>query len=352
MTLKTTDIHRKLKEHNVQGLSLTLIDNGGLFASENYGNNHTKSALPLDTSTIFNACSMSKLVTTILVLKLVDDGILSLDTDVNHYLKTWKVPESEFTSHTKVTLRHLLSHQSGFTDPDKSFGPLNTSHAIPTMADLLSGKTNYYSKSAKMLAEPGKKFLYSDTGFCIVEQVLEDATNQSFTKLMNTLIFEPLNMNRSFFHTSIDQIGDENYAVGHHKNGKAIPNHFSIYPYPATAGLWSTSKDLSRLAIEIMDALNNKSTLGISTKTMTELLTPQGCSKWSGLGVFLDYSEERIEISTQGWGVGYQSMMLVYPRLGKGAVIMMNTDPGVHQLKGLIGVLMKDFAEQFDWPSN
>ena len=53
--------------------------------------------------------------------------------------------------------------------------------------------------------------------------------------------------------------------------------------------------------------------------------------------MFLDGSEKEIEVSSLGWGVGFQCMMVAYPYLGKGAIIMTNTDLGVHQLKGMIG---------------
>ena len=106
-----------------------------------------------------------------------------------------------------------------------------------------------------------------------------------------------------------------------------------VYPYPAAAGLWTTSSDLALLVIDVMSALKKESKVGISANQVNEMITPQGCKEWTGLGVFLDGEE----VSSLGWGVGFQCMLVAYPRLGSGLIIMTNTDQGVHQLEGIIG---------------
>lgn len=74
------------------------------------------------------------------------------------------------------------------------------------------------------------------------------------------------------------------------------------------------------------------------------MITSQGCKEWTGLGVFLDGSQHELKISSLGWGVGFQCMMVAYPYLEKGAVIMTNTDLGVHQLKGIIGEIFNSLT--------
>jgi len=101
-----------------------------------------------------------------------------------------------------------------------------------------------------------------------------------------------------------------------------------------------------------MDSLKGNSNLRISSKIIKEMLTSQGCSEWAGLGVFLDNSDSNLEISSLGWGIGFQSIMIAYPYLGTGAVIMTNSDLGFHQTKGLIGEIIKSIALQYKWPLN
>jgi len=64
-----------------------------------------------------------------------------------------------------------------------------------------------------------------------------------------------------------------------------------------------------------------------------------------GLGVFLDGAGEQLEISSLGWGVGYQCMLVAYPHLDKGFVAMINTDTGVHQMQGLLGEIYRSFIQ-------
>lgn len=71
------------------------------------------------------------------------------------------------------------------------------------------------------------------------------------------------------------------------------------------------------------------------------MISPQGCTKWTGLGVFLEYSNEDLQIHSLGWGVGFQCMMVCNPYRGNGAVIITNSDLGVHQKDGIIGEILK-----------
>jgi len=169
---------------------------------------------------------------------------------------------------------------------------------------------------------------------------------------MDELIFEPLNMKNSTLEYVIPEVKKYNFACGHNKYGKLVDGKYPIYPYTAAAGLWSTPTDLSSLVIEIMDSLKGNSNLRISSKIIKEMLTSQGCSEWAGLGVFLDNSDSNLEISSLGWGIGFQSIMIAYPYLGTGAVIMTNSDLGFHQTKGLIGEIIKSIALQYKWPLN
>lgn len=90
-----------------------------------------------------------------------------------------------------------------------------------------------------------------------------------------------------------------------------------------------------------MKSLKGKSNLGYSKELMKEMITPQGCSPWTGLGVFLDNSNTDLEISSLGWGVGFQCVIIFYPYKETGAIIITNADTGMHQLKGLIGEIIE-----------
>ncbi|MCH1627722.1 serine hydrolase domain-containing protein [Ferdinandcohnia quinoae] len=338
------DIKARMEHYNVPGLSITLIEGGQISLTENYGLLEGGSNKDVKTNSLFNACSISKYLTGILVMKLSDQGLLDLDEDVNNRLVSWKVPVNEFTKNKRVTLRNLLSHQSGIIDPRDSFTELNPNISIPSMIELLNGKTSYCKEPIEVKYEPGSEFHYSDAGFCIIQILIEDVTKKPFSQIVNEFIFEPLKMVNSTFDVKISDTKIENYSCGHNKNGELVEGNYPIYPYPAASGLWTTSSELALLVLELMNTLKGESTIGISASKAKEMLQPQGGREWTGLGVFLNGAGKELEISSLGWGVGYQCMMAAFPHLEKGVIIMTNAELGVHQKEGIIGEIYQSLS--------
>ena len=100
---------------HVAGLSIAIIDGGRIVTARAYGVTDSAGGARVDTTTLFQAGSVSKSVAALGVLRLVEQKKLNLDTDVNATLRTWKLPPSEFTATKPVTLRGLLSHTAGTT---------------------------------------------------------------------------------------------------------------------------------------------------------------------------------------------------------------------------------------------
>lgn len=199
MRLIDININVRMQYYNVTGLSVTLIDNAQISMAESYGLLEAGTNRNVNNHSIFNACSISKFLTGMLIMIVTEQGLLDLDEDVNNRLKSWKVPVNELTKNKKVTLRNLLSHQSGMIDPENSFSEHNSFHEIPSMADLLEGRTPYCNEPMEAKYEPESDFQYSDAGFCIIQQLIEDLTGKPFKEVMDERIFQPLNMNSSTF---------------------------------------------------------------------------------------------------------------------------------------------------------
>lgn len=121
MELRDENISERMEYYNVSGLSVAFIEDGEVHLTKEFGVMKAGTNRNVDSHSIFNACSISKFLTAILVLKLTDQGILHLDEDINNRLISWKVSKNEYTQNKKVTLRTLLSHQSGTIDPEGSF---------------------------------------------------------------------------------------------------------------------------------------------------------------------------------------------------------------------------------------
>ncbi|MEK4581595.1 serine hydrolase domain-containing protein [Bacillus sp. FSL R12-0074] len=341
MKLKNITIKERMKHYNVPGLSITLIDHGQISSTENYGILEVGSDKNVNKDSIFSACSISKFLTGMLVMKLTEQGILDLDEDINKKLVSWKVPENDLTKNKRVTLRNLLSHQSGIIDPENSFIELNLVTEVPSMVELLEGKTLYCKNPIEVKYEPESEFHYSDAGFCIIQQLIEDVTERPFHRVMNELIFEPLKMKNSKLNTTPLEMDRNDFSCGHNRNGELVNGKYPIYPYLAASGLWTTSLDLAKLVLELINAVKGESKVGISANIAKEMITPQRGKNWTGLSMFLEGSKKELEITSLGWGVGFQCMMVAFPYLEKGAVIMTNAELGVHQMEGIIGEIYK-----------
>ena len=109
------DLRKLMDVYRVPGLSIAVVDHFRIVWAKAYGVLETGSGKPVTTDTLFQAGSISKPVAAAGALALVEQGKLMLDEDVNLKLKSWKVPENEFTKNEKVTLRRLMSHTGGLT---------------------------------------------------------------------------------------------------------------------------------------------------------------------------------------------------------------------------------------------
>ncbi|MFJ7983131.1 serine hydrolase domain-containing protein [Lysinibacillus xylanilyticus] len=331
------NIRERMEHYRIAGLSLVAIEKGKISKTDHFGVLEAGTDKKIKEDSIFNACSISKFLTSVLLMKLVEQDIVDLDEDINKKLVSWKVPDNPFTKHKKVTLRNLLCHQSGIVDPESSFMPVESFKEIPSIVDILNGKTPYCHTSIEVTYEPESEFHYSDAGFCLIQLLIEDITQKPFSHLMDNFIFKPLSMTNSTFSTSLSTSSMDNFACGHDQNGAIIPGKYSIYPYLTACGIWTTPGDLAKLLLDIMNTVKGQSKIGITTKQVNELFRSQGCKEWTGLGVFLDGTDEKLEFSSLGWGVGFQCMLVAYPHLEQGIVMMTNTDTGMHQMKGIMG---------------
>jgi CubicO group peptidase (beta-lactamase class C family) len=235
MELMNIDMVERMKHYHVTGLGITLIEDGEVHSTRSYGYLEAGSTRKVNENSSFSACSISKFLTSMLVMKLTEQGTLHLDEDVNNKLYSWKVPNQLFAK--PVTLRNLLSHQSGIIDPEGSFSELIQTSKFPTMIDLLNGKTPYCKEPIEVTYEPESEFHYSDAGYCVIQQLIEDVTEKTYSQVMNEQLFKPLKMDNSTFIEKLSDIKMIDFSCGHNKSGELVSDNYPIYPYPAASGL-------------------------------------------------------------------------------------------------------------------
>jgi len=223
-----------MNHFNVPGLSVTYFSNGEIAWNKHFGTLEKGTDKTVNKNTIFHACSVSKMITALCILRLVQDGKLDLHKDVNDYLKLWKIPDNDFVNEVKITLANLLAHQAGFYDCEGSFCPYKKGDSIPKPIDILKGLTSYNPEEVHVKYAPETDCEYSDAGYCVMSQVLEDVFGETIPQVAKRFIFEPLGLTRTFFW----EMGKDSYcgismldcAVGHDNDGEIVEEVRAVYP--------------------------------------------------------------------------------------------------------------------------
>ncbi|HVF47386.1 MAG TPA: serine hydrolase [Pyrinomonadaceae bacterium] len=332
----------RMQFYKTPGVSVAFINNGQVEWARAYGTREAGGREPVTTETIFQAGSISKAVTAIAVLRLVEAGKLKLDEDVNQKLVSWKVPENELTKEKKVTLRRLLSHSAGVNVPSFMPGYLKTGQ-IPTLVQLLNGTKPATNLPIRVEQAPGGGFSYSGGGYTIVQQLLIDVVGKPFPELMDDLVFRPLKMKNTTFEQQPSTKIDRPVAAGHDANGQPPPGKWRMFPEMSAAGIWSTASDLARLAIDIEKAQRGKSKF-LSAATVNEMLVPQA-GRW-GLGFTVDGEGSSRRFGHGGDNGEFSANLVAYATSGQGVVIMTNGVRGGR----LISEILRSIAHEYGWP--
>lgn len=334
----TMNLQARMRHHHVPGVSIAVIENYQLAWARGYGVMQAGAAQAVTTSTLFQAASISKPVAALAALNLVEQGKLQLDEPVNHKLKSWRLPENDFTRATPVTLRQLLSHSAGTTV--HGFGGYPQGDAVPTLVQVLDGAPPANSDAVRVDTVPGKTWRYSGGGTSVAQQLMQDVTQESFTALMQRLVLAPLAMTHSTFAQPLPAEKASTAAHGHKPDGSVIKGGWHVHPEQAAAGLWTTPSDLAQFALALM-----QDTAGASAMlTRQPGLSAQGGRM--GLGVFLEGHGRAMRFSHGGSNAGYKCYLIAFPQTGQGAVVMTNGDGG----GALLREINRAIAAEYAWP--
>jgi CubicO group peptidase (beta-lactamase class C family) len=340
-TVLQLDLRGWMELLKIPGLSIAVFDNFQVVWRKGYGVREVGTMTPVTLDTTFQAGSVSKPVAALAALRLVQDGRFTLDENVNDKLLSWKVPDNDFTTQQKVTLRRLLSHSAGLTV--HGFPGYAVGSPIPTLVQVLNGERPANTAPVRVMMVPGTKFEYSGGGTLVVQQLLIDQTKKPFPTLMAETVFEPLGLVHSSYEQPQPPARAAMSAVGHHADGKPVPGKWHLYPEMAAGGLWTTPGDLADFAIEVANSKHGKSNRVLSQKSTQEMLTVQAAPL--GLGFFLDPKSDRF--GHDGDDDGFQTMLVAFSESGKGAAVMANSDFG----SLVFAPLMESLAKEYGWTS-
>jgi len=343
----TWSIEDRMEHYGIPGVSIAVINNGEIAWTKAYGVMDKDSNTPVTTQTLFQAAATSMPVTAYGALRLVEQHKLDLDENINSYLKSWKVPENEFTKEKKVTIKNLLNHSAGIHP--RGTGRYNINEKIPTLVEILNGTSPATNEPITVNKEPSESVRFAYASYVPIQQMMLDVDGKAFPEIMHELVLQPLKMNNSTFNQSLTTEKLAKVATGYLQDGSMVKGGRSLYPSMASYGLWTTAEDYAKFITNIQQTLRGKSTKGLS-KGLTELMgTPYGVSNsgWSftlGLGFQLLNRNDEIYLRHHGWNRGFYAEIVAHRDKGYGVVVMTNsTFPAFN------AEVIRAVAQEYDW---
>ena len=235
-----------IKTSHVPGAAWGVIIDGELAHSGAAGVRDAVSNTPVDVDTVFRIASMTKSFTAVAILKLRDEGKLSLDDPAERYvpeLKTLRYPTSDSP---RITIRHLLTHSEGFPE-DNPWGDQQLSETEESFTRMLR-------EGIPFSTAPGTAYEYSNYGFAILGRIVSAVSRQPYDDYVTKNILQPLGMASTTLHA--DRVPTGRLAVGYRwederwKEEPALP-HGS---FGSMGGMLTTIRDLSRYVALFLDA--------------------------------------------------------------------------------------------------
>jgi CubicO group peptidase (beta-lactamase class C family) len=338
-------VEERLKFYNAPGVSIAVVEDGRIVFAKGYGFADVAKKRPVTTETLFLAGSVSKPITAIAAIDLVERGKLPLDADVNTLLRTWQLPASELTAKTPVTLRQLFSHSAGTTV--HGFPGYARTEPVPTTKQILDGAPPANTPPVRVDLAPNTKFRYSGGGTTVAQLALSDTLGESFPSLMRRLVLAPLGMRDSTYENPLPPSKHARAATGYRAAGRAIPGGWHVYPEMAAAGLWTNPSELARVVIEFGDALAGRPSRVLSIDGARLMLTPRfevSPVDDVGIGFFLN---DRGTFGHDGSDEGFVTRFTASKDGRRGVVMMTNSDAG----GAMFGEIERGVARAFGWPT-
>ncbi len=297
------------------GAALSVIKDSEIIYKRGYGMANLEYDIPIAPTTIFDIASVSKQFAGFAIATLLHEGKLSLDDDIRMHLPD--VPDFG----TKITIRHLVHHTSGLRDWVQALVI-----AGGQMDDVISFKhiLKMVRRQRELNFEPGTAFLYSNTGYNLLAEIVEKITGDSFREWTDANIFKPLAMTSTHFHDDHEMIVKNRAYSYLSVKDNGFKNAVNNLTALGSSSLYSTVEDLSKWILNFDDAR-------IGGQAVIEQMHQRGVlnnGEQISYAFGLDTGEYRAQ-KTVGHGGswrGFRSHLIRFPDQKFGIVILCNLD--------------------------
>src|SRR5882724_1444497 len=318
---------QELINQGASAVAIALVDDKRIIWSQRFGlADRDTGQMPTD-STMFGTGSVSKMFATIAVMKLVDRGVVDLDTPLVTYLPAFRMAAAGYE---KITVRMLLNHSSGFPGTDSR--NMVTRSPVPRYLDQVLQTLSM----SRLKAPPGYMSVYCNDGFTITAALVKAMSGKSYVQFVQDEILTPLGMANTRYSLSGFPAGS--YAKAYVK-GAAKPQEF-VNTF-GSGGVYSTADDMARIAMMFLSGGRVGTTRILSGASLAEMAKDQTIDRfdpvhsdtWAyGLGWDSVSQPGLAAVGFDGWAKGgdsidYHAALVVSPQAQLGIVVLADSGP-------------------------
>jgi CubicO group peptidase (beta-lactamase class C family) len=262
-------VNREMNKQFVGNFAMAIMKNGSVEYEKFYS-----AGKPVDKNTVFQVSSLSKWISAVGIMKLVEDRKLDLDVPVSNYLTRWQLPPSKFNNE-EVTVRRLLSHTAGLTD-GLGYSGFKTGTRIQSLEESLTKAADAdegISGEVRVGIKSGE-FKYSGGGYTLLQLLVEEVSGQSFASYMEENVFVPLNMT----HSSYVWEDASGLALAEFYNSDESKAAHYRYTSLAATSLYTSLADIELLFQAFLKGKNNEP-IGrnmLKPETLAKMREPHG----------------------------------------------------------------------------
>ena len=327
---------------NLPGLTVMIGDENGVVWSQAFGMANENDVMKVENT--FSICSISKLFTSVAIMKLVEDQKITLDDSIEKLLP-WFDLKQQFNDSPPITIKSILTHSSGL--------PRESNHPYWSWPDFPFPSKEDVKKELKnqeTLYPSSKYFQYSNLGLTLLGYVVEEISGESFDDYVAKHILHPLEMRNTKPFMSRDDYG-KTLSVGHssinRERNREIVNFFNANGIAAAAGFTSNVEDLAKFAAWQLQLLKSSENKIITSKSLKDMHKVHWDDKLTsvtwGLGFGIYKLNGETFVGHGGSCPGYRSQLYLNSELGISYSVMINssgTDPSKY-IKGIHSILKK-----------
>ena len=336
---------QELINQGASAVAIALVDDKRIIWSQGFGLADRVTGQMPTHSTMFGIGSVSKMFAAIAVMKLVDRGVVDLDTPLVTYLPAFRMAAAGYE---KITVRMLLNHSSGFPGSDDR--NLNTRSAVPEYLDQVLQTLSM----SRLKAPPGYMSVYCNDGFTITAALVEAMSGKSYIQFVQDEILTPLGMANTRYPLSAFPAGS--YAKAYVK-GAAKPQDFANSL--ASGGAYSTADDMARIAMMFLNGRRVGTTRILSGASVAEMAKDQTTGSFNpvhsdsfayGLGWDSVSQPGLAAVGFDGWAKGgdsidYHAALVVSPQAQLGIVVLTSGSDSSRAIAVAERVLLRALAE-------